>query len=202
MVTDGLTPLTFLLFAGLVFGSVVVLGGALVALLLKQPLWVRRLLWLEGAGLAAYTLLYLLASLISHNRTLDLGQEKHICEVDCHVAYSVVGVKTQGARYTVTVKVCFDQTTISARRGMGPLTPNSRYVAVVDGRGRRYEAPTDGLRRPLVPGESYTTDLVFDVPANAGQVRLILRNADPESAFMIGHENSFWHGRITFQLPG
>src|SRR5207247_8964202 len=65
MVTDGLTPLTFLLFVGLALGSVVVLGGALVALALKQPLWARRLGWLEGAGLACYALLYLLAALTS-----------------------------------------------------------------------------------------------------------------------------------------
>jgi len=90
MVTDGLTPLTFLLFAGLVFGSVVVLGGALVALAMKQPLWVQRLLGLEAVGLAAYAVIYLVASLISHNRTLDLGQEKHICEIDCHLAYEVI----------------------------------------------------------------------------------------------------------------
>src|SRR5206468_3735272 len=49
VVTDGLTPLTLLLFLGLVLGSIVALGGALVALILKQPLWTRRLLWLEAA---------------------------------------------------------------------------------------------------------------------------------------------------------
>ena len=93
MVTDGLTPLTLLLFLGLVLGSIVALGGALVALILKQPLWTRRLLWLEAAGLAVYAALYLLASLTSHDRTLDLAQEKHICEVDCHLAYEVIGVR-------------------------------------------------------------------------------------------------------------
>ena len=210
MVTDGLTPLTFLLFAGLVFGSVVVLGGALVALLLKQPLWVRRLLWLEGAGLAAYTLLYLLASLISHNRTLDLGQEKHICEVDCHLAYEVVGVrpaKTWGDReaagmfYIVTVRVRFDSATISSRRPRdASLTPNHRVVAILDGQGHRYPASADALRRPLIPGEEYTTQFVIDVPATATGLRLVLANGDWETRFMIGHENAWLHGQTTFRL--
>jgi len=210
VVTDGLTPLTFLLFAGLVFGSVVVLGGALVALLLKQPLWVRRLLWLEGAGLAAYAVLYLLASLTSHSRTLDLGQEKHICEVDCHLAYEVVGVrpaKTWGDReaagmfYIVTVRVRFDSATISARRPRNvSLTPNGRSVAIVDGQGRRYPGSAEALRRALVPGESYTTQFVIDVPATATGLRLVLANGDWETRFMIGHENGWLHGTTTFRL--
>ena len=113
MVTDGLTPLTFLLFVGLALGSVVVLGGALVALALKQPLWARRLGWLEGAGLACYALLYLLAALTSHDRALGLGEEKHICEVDCHLAYAVTNVRRAGDSLVVTVSVRFDSLTIS-----------------------------------------------------------------------------------------
>lgn len=33
-------------------------------------------------------------------------------------------------------------------------------------------------------------------------LRLILRNADPETPFIIGHENSVLHGKTTFRLPG
>ena len=210
MVTDGLTPLTFLLFAGLVFGSVVVLGGALVAFLLKQPLWVRRLLWLEGAGLAAYAVLYLLASLTSHNRTLDLGQEKHICEVDCHLAYEVVGVRpaktwegreAHGQFWVVTVQVRFDSATISARRPRDvSLTPNGRSVAIVDGQGRRYPGSAEALRRALVPGESYTTQFVIDVPTTAAGLRFVLASGDWETRLMIGHENSWLHGKTTFRM--
>jgi hypothetical protein len=36
----------------------------------------------------------------------------------------------------------------------------------------------------------------------ATDLRLILRNADPETALIIGHENSLFHRRTTFQLPG
>src|SRR5437879_12084253 len=120
MVTDGLTPLTFLLFVGLALGSVVVLGSALVALALKHPPWARRLGWLEGAGLACYALLYLLASLTSHDRALGLGEEKHICEVDCHLAYAVPTVRRAGASLAVTARRRSDSRTQSEQRPRAP----------------------------------------------------------------------------------
>ncbi|HEX4628670.1 MAG TPA: hypothetical protein VH137_07760, partial [Gemmatimonadales bacterium] len=108
---------------------------------------------------------------------------------------------SRGTHYVVTVKVRFDKTTISPQRGMAPLTPNSRFVAIVDGQGRRYAAIGDGLRRALVPGESYTTDLLFDQPpTDTSNLRLMLASGDVETPFLIGHENSFFHGKTTFRL--
>ncbi len=209
MTTDGLNPLNFLLFIGLVLG-----GGAaallfVFSLVLKRPDVARLIAKLTLGGVGAYATLFLVAALASKDRVLGPNEEKHICEVDCHLAYSVVGTKTakildsrtaQGIFHIVTVKVRFDETTISRHRGMGPLTPNSRYVAIVDGRGRRYEAPTNALKRQLIPGESYTTDLVFDLPPDATNLRLILASHDIETPFLIGHENSFFHGKTTFWL--
>jgi hypothetical protein len=143
---------------------------------------------------------------LSRSRVLAPGEEKHICEIDCHLAYSVVSSKAESlptgqVRQTVTVKVRFDEATISARRPRtAPLNPNSRYVALVDAQGHQYPGSTDGLRRPLIPGESYTTDLVFEIPAGAEGVRLVLRNNDAETTFIIGHENSLLHGTTTFAL--
>jgi hypothetical protein len=51
------------------------------------------------------------------------------------------------------------------------------------------------------PGESYATDLVFDVPAGARGPQLILRSDDVETPFLIGHENSLLHGKTMFALP-
>jgi len=200
MITDGLNPITFLAFVGLVLGVGAAALLGVLSLALRRRDVAKLIAGLALGGVGLYLGLLLIAALTSTDRVLAVGDEKHICEVDCHLAYSVVGVKTQGARYTVTVKVRFDETTISGHRGMGPLTPNSRYVAVVDVRGRRYEAPTDGLRRPLVPGESYTTDLVFDVAPDAHDLRLVLRNDDPETRLVIGHENSFLHAKTIFRL--
>jgi hypothetical protein len=208
MITDGLNPFTVLLFVGAVLAGAILIVVYVVARVTKREPFARITLrtLLGGAGL--YLLLFLGASLFSHNRVLAVGQEKHICEIDCHLAYAVAATKSEPlpsglVRHTVTVKVRFDEETISSRRPRdATLSPNSRYVALVDDAGHQYPGSTDGLKRKLIPGESYTTDIVFDVPADAKGLRLVLRNDDPESTFIIGHENSLFHGRTTFRLPG
>jgi len=206
MVTDGLNPVGVLAFVG-----AVLCGGALavayvVALITGRTSLAKAALVVAAVGAGAYALLFGIASVTSRNRVLAPGEEKHICEVDCHLAYSVAGVKTEtlpsgAARYTVTVKVRFDEATISPRRPKdASLSPNSRFVALVDAAGNLYPGSTEGLKRRLIPGESYTTDIAFEVPTAAQRVRLILRNDDFETHFIIGHENSFLHGKTTFAL--
>jgi len=206
MTTDGLNPLTVLLFVGAVLaGSALIILHVFARATKREPMARITLRVLLG-GLGAYVLLFLGSSLTSRSHVLAPGKEKHICEIDCHLAYSVAGTKAEAlpdgrVRQTVIVKVRFDEETISARRSRtATLTPNRRYVALLDGQGNRYEGSTDGLRRALAPGESYTTDIVFDVPADAQNLRLILRNNDAETAFIIGHENSLLHGKTTFAL--
>jgi len=206
MITDGLNPFAVLAFIGAVLGT----GALAVAYVLarvagRAPL-AKLTLIVGGAGAGAYLLLFAIFSIASRDRVLAPGEEKHICEIDCHLAYSVAGVKTEavpsgGERYTVTVKVRFDEATISSARPKdAPLSPNSRYVALVDAAGKAYPGPTEGLKRRLIPGESYTTDIVFDVSAGAKDLRLVLRNNDFETAFIIGHENSPLHGKTTFAV--
>jgi hypothetical protein len=109
----------------------------------------------------------------------------------------------------VRVKTWFDEKTISAHRGNGPLTPNRRKVWLVDDTGRKFAPSPEGesalarmsgastpLTQPLRPGESYTTDLVFDVPKNAQGLRLLITEDDPETRLVIGHENSLLHKKI------
>ena len=206
MITDGLNPIAVLLFVGAALAGAFLVILYIILRVIKQDRFARITLrtLLGGAGL--YLLLFLGSSVLSHNRVLAPGEEKHICEIDCHLAYSVVGAKSEPlptgqVRQTVTVKVRFDEETISARRPRdATLTPNSRYVALVDAQGHRYPGSTDGLRRALIPGESYTTDLVFEVAAAAQDLHLVLRNNDAETTFIIGHENSLLHGKTTFAL--
>src|SRR5205085_12166352 len=123
VITDGLTPLTFLLLVGVVLGGA---GAGLLgvfALMLRRGDVAKLLAALAFGGVDLYVALLLIAGGTSKDRVLALGQEKHICEVDCHLAYSVVGVETGGTRCTVTVKVRFDETTLSPHLGMAPLTP-------------------------------------------------------------------------------
>ena len=206
MITDGLNPITVLLFVGAVLaGAALVVLYAIARVIKREPL-ARVTLRVLLCGVGLYLLLFLGASMFSHSRVLAVGEEKHICEIDCHLAYAVAATKSESlpggmVRHTVTVKVRFDEQTISSRRPRdATLTPNSRYVALIDEAGHRYAGSTDGLKRKLIPGESYTTDIVFEVPADAKGLRLVLRNNDPETAFIIGHENSLLHGKTIFAL--
>ena len=158
-------------------------------------------------------------------RTLEPGERKYFCEIDCHLAYSVTGVSTarslgRGARaataagtfYVVTVSTWFDPRTISSHRPLvAPLTPNPRRVVLVDERGRAYppssagqralDHPSVPLTRELLPSGSYETRLVFDLPAEARSPRLLLTDADPISALLIGHESGPLHRKVFFALP-
>src|SRR6266705_6356637 len=206
MITDGLNPFTVLLFVGAVLAAATLIVLYIVARVTKREPLARITLRALLGGFGLYLLLFLGVSVFSHSRVLAVGEEKHICEIDCHLAYAVAATKSESlangmVRQTVTVKVRFDEETISSRRPRdATLTPNSRYVALVDDAGHQYPGSTDGLKRKLIPGESYTTDIVFDVPADAKGLRLVLRNNDPESTFIIGHENSLLHGKTTFAL--
>lgn len=211
MITDSLGAVSFGLFLLAVLGTLALGAALLLALLLKKTAWVRWIAWVEVAGLALYAVLYVGSSLTSTTRELPPGAEKHICEVDCHFAYAVAGLDTthvyrgqtaRGTFYVVAVRVRFDSSTIAPWRPRDlPLTPNGRTVALLDGRGRRYAAGmADSLKRALIPGESFTTHLVFDVPRDAAHLRLELASSDWPTWLMIGHENAFLHGKLLFRL--
>jgi hypothetical protein len=51
---------------------------------------------------------------------------------------------------------------------------------------------------PLRPGESYSTDFVFEVPKDAQGLRLLITEDCSETHFVIGHENSLLHRKIYF----
>jgi hypothetical protein len=181
------------------------------------------------AGLGLYLALLLAFSFISREKALAFGEEKHFCEIDCHLAYSVTNVRktktlgsapdeaiAEGIFYVVSVRTRFDEMTISPTRGNGLLMPNSRVVTILDEQGNSYSPSTKGQRAlegsqagggggtpldtPLRPGESYTTEMVFDLPANIKNPELLIREGEFVTHFIIGHENSFWHKRTKFRL--
>jgi hypothetical protein len=178
------------------------------------------------AGFAIYAGALTAFSLSSRERVLARGEEKHFCELDCHLAYSVLNVrkaKTLGVApeqataggifYVVTVKTRFDEKTVSPRRGDAPLTPNSRVASILDAHGNQFEISIEGQRAlassegagmplttPLRPGEVYTTDLVFDLPEDAADPRLLIKEGEMVTHFIIGHENSPLHKKTEFSL--
>ena len=217
-------------------GAVALLGTGFLffvsALVLVQSLIVRKhgrakfvvlvMLLIAGAYLAAI----LIFSLASHEKVLARGDEKHFCEIDCHLAYSVANTRqsktlgnspnqttAQGVYTIVTIKTRFDETTISPRRGDGLLYPNSRSLTLVDDRGNKYSPSSEGQRAlettqssgtplttPLRPGESYTTEVVFDLPADTKASSLLINEGETLTRLVIGHENSPLHHKTRFQL--
>jgi hypothetical protein len=53
---------------------------------------------------------------------------------------------------------------------------------------------------PLRPGESYSTTLVFDLPADISNPTLLIREGEFVTHLVIGHENSFLHKKTWFQI--
>ncbi len=223
-------PLVVLTF----LGSALVLGVAVLAALFGVFRKRRRLelggLAVVAVLVSVYTLVLLGVSLTSHEKTLARGEWKYFCEIDCHIAYSVEDVteakalgpeaqqtSANGSFFIVRLKTWFDPRTISAHRGNGLLAPNPRRVVLVDDRGREFSPSAEGqaalekwrgntppLSQSLRPGESYSTDLVFDLPADALHPRLFITNDDSVTHILIGHENAPLHPRIYLGLipPG
>jgi hypothetical protein len=184
------------------------------------------------AGGSAFTIamgyLLLLAgvSSASSEKILPTGSWKYFCEIDCHIAYSLIGAETasalgpemqqisaHGKFIIVRVKTWFDKSTISSQRGNGPLTPNRRKIVLLDDTRRsfppavgsqavllRFGSISAPLTQALRPGESYTSDFLFDVPKDARGLRLLITEDDPESRLVIGHENSLLHKKIYFAV--
>ena len=164
----------------------------------------------------AYFAVMLIFSLLSHDKLLARGEEKHFCELDCHLAYSIIntaqsktigdnpGPATAQGQFTiVTIQTRFDETTISSQRGNGLLYPNSRALTLIDERGNRYgPAAQRGtpLTAPLRPAASYTTEVAFDLPENVRAAALFINEDGWETHLIVGHENSPLHGKTSFQL--
>ena len=183
-----------------------------------------------GAGAigGVYVVLLLGASLLSSEQVLDQGEPKYFCEIDCHITYSVEYVTTtrilgsgstqaaaEGQFYVVVVRTWFDPETTSAGRGDAPLNPNPRGVRVIDDRGRHFRTSLEGMKalegpagqsvplwQGLRPGDSYETTLVFDLPHDAENPRLLLADTEPLTLLFVGHENSLLHKKVYFSLDG
>jgi hypothetical protein len=219
-------PLVVLFFLGAIF----LMGVSFLVLLCGA---VRRSAFLTRLGggamlaiAAGYFILLTGVSFASSEEVLPAGSWKYFCEIDCHIAYSLIGAQTtdalgpelqqisaHGKFVVLRVKTWFDERTISAHRGNGSLTPNSRRILLVDDAGRRFALSPEGqaavgrpmrnsapLTQPLRPGESYFTDFVFDVARDARKLRLLIAEDDPETRLVIGHENSLLHKKIYFAV--
>ncbi len=220
-------PLVMLAFLSTGFLLFVAAVVVLHAFALRSHERARKVLAAAVFIAGAYLGVLLAASLGSRETVLGPGENKYFCEMDCHEAYSVVGVENaktlgtppnqrtaQGTYYVVTLKVWFDENTISARRAREiPLHPNPRTVVVMSENGERYGISWAGqqaleqnqgkrfsLCETLWVGQSYTTQVVFDLPSGVRNPRLYITTEPWLTRWLIGHENSFLHKKVLFRL--
>jgi hypothetical protein len=221
---QGNAVLGVLAFLGFGFAEFLALVTAVVLFARRRRRAARRILAGAVVGAGLYAAALLAFSLTSRDQVAERGEEKYFCEVDCHLAYSVVDVRVsksvgsassrKGFYRIVTLKVRFDPETTSVHRPQDmTLTPNPRSVRVVDASGAIYrpdpageraletvEGPSIPLTRSLLPGESYVTRLVFDLPAKAREPRLLITESDWITRALIGHENSPLHRKTSFRV--
>lgn len=178
----------------------------------------RGLMLVVGGG---YLGSLLTVSLTSRERVLSRGSDLHFCGfyLDCHMAVAVDSVvrtaaigtaKANGEFYVVRLRVSSDA--IRATLQMG----NPEY-RVLDAAGRRYARSADGERgfsaatgakpalvQPVPAGGAYPTTVVFDLPADIREPRLLVRDVGgPDlllEGLLIGDEDSFLHKPTTLAL--
>jgi len=173
---------------------------------------------------AAYALVLVGLGLASRDRTVAPGGQKYFCEVDCHIACSVIDVAspatlggqspTSGRFVVVTLRVHFDRASIGPNRGDSPLQQSPRALTLVDAAGNAYPpsgaaaqalAAEHGEQKPLTlplrPGESYLSDVAFDVPASASGLRLLVVEAEWPPRLLWGHETAPLHAKTYLALP-
>jgi hypothetical protein len=202
-------PLAVTGFLAASLGLFAALAAVLIFWFARKPGLARVTAFATGVGVVIYFALLLGFAASSQETLLSRGQEKYFCEIDCHLAYSVVDVKThdQGPvrDYVITLRTRFDETTTSPNRPKdAPLTPSPRELGLIDSAGRQYPVMAvtgTPLITPLTPASSYTTQLEFKVPPDARGLRLLIETV-PEwpDRFVIGDENSLGHKKTFLVL--
>jgi hypothetical protein len=199
-------PLAVVGFLAATGAFFVALASVLIFWFARKPRFARSAALTAGVCAVVYFVLLFGFSAGSHETVLAHGQEKYFCEIDCHLAYSVLDAKVHpDGRLVITLRTRFDETTTSPSRPKdAPLTPSPREVRLIDSAGRTY-APvaTAGtpLLTPLKPADSYTTQLEFKLPQDATGLRLLI-NTIPQwpDRVVIGDENSWFHKKTYFAL--
>jgi hypothetical protein len=152
-----------------------------------------------GIGASVYFGIVVLASLFWPRRVLNVGDPQ--CFDDWCIAAENVSRKPAQARisYIVTLRVSSRARRISQRE-------NGVVVYLTDDQGRRYDPIPDEsavlLNVLLRPQESIAAARVFEVPADAHEVGLVITHEGgfPIGWFIIGYETWF-HKPTIIRLP-
>lgn len=221
--TPRFAHLTILFFLGSAFLVVSSVVAAMIAKIARAKTFAKFAAVVAGMIPVGYAVVLLGVGAVTRGQTLPAGGWKYFCEADCHIAYQVdsmqeaatlgaaaAPVTARGRFVVVGLKTWFDEKTIAPFRGNGALWPNPRAVSLLDDVGHRYTPLRDvpggvgqestPLSTPLRPGQSYVTVLIFDVPREAANLKLLVSDSDPVSHLLVDHENSPLHGKIFLAL--
>jgi hypothetical protein len=202
-------PLAVMGFLAASLGTFAAIAAVVIFWFARKPRLARVAGFAICGGMVVYLALLLGFSAGSHETLLGRGQEKYFCEIDCHLAYSVLDVKSRGEGpvddYIVTLRTRFDETTTSPNRPKdAPLTPSPREVLLLDDAGHRYEVVSSAgtsLMTPLTPASLYTTQLEFKIPKDTRGLRLLIETVPGwPDRLVIGDENSLGHKKTYFAL--
>lgn len=199
------------------------IGVAVIAALLRgRPLRVGRLALVAAAWIVLYLGALVTVSLRSAEQVLGWDADKRFCGfyLDCHRQVGVAAVEVldtlaearpEGRWHVVTLRIGSDAR-MARLRFYEPRvvvrTDGGRRVFTRSPAGEAALARLRGPQRPLTdelaPGGSYTTTVVFDLPADAGDPRLDVTDLPlPDRVvefILIGDEDSFLHARTTIRL--
>ena len=198
--------------------------GLLVAGVLLAIAWLNDSSWLKKfvlGGMAIwfgfYLIVLLATSFNSEEKVLGLNEPKEFCGfyLDCHMYAAVTGVrraktigdrKAKGEFYIVNVNIFSN----AAKATLALLTVDAHAI---DSNGNAYirnelaEAelgPQPEFETKVGPEESFDKEIVFDLPVDVQTPRLDIREGygidHLIEAFLIGDEDSIFHGRNYFVL--
>ena len=202
------------------------IGGAVAlaaALLLRQHRVALVILGVAALWALTYGAVLFTTSWVSRDRLLSVGEAKAFCGLylDCHLHARVVGVHaaavvgSPGSEVRARGRFLVVRLRIESNAKRVTLGPDFLQAVVVDGRGREFlrdrmaerallggDAPP--LDQRVAPGQGYERTLVFDVPADARDPRLQVSEGHPiqrfVELFLIGDEDSLFHGAVLFRL--
>jgi hypothetical protein len=174
----------------------------------------RIAVWL-GAFLAVYMGTVVSVSIMTPQRVLGMGEDRCfddwcLAADQCSLAHTIgqgmAAVSSHGVFHVVNLRV-------SSRAGRISQSAPDAWVYLVDSQGKKYNPSPEGqgaydaahgvskaLGAMLGPGENFSTTRVFDLPADARDVGLVVVHGEGPGWCIIGDSQSLLHKRTVIRL--
>ncbi|MGD0366150.1 MAG: hypothetical protein ABSA94_01735 [Acidobacteriaceae bacterium] len=189
-----------LLFILLFLASAVVVVSLLVLLVRGRGSAAKRLFWIFAGTWVAYLAIVFVSAAATPQRIVPMSQDQCFDEMCFAVAQAQTAsqlgppsdpVTARGIFYVVTVRVTsHSRGRTQSEGGLHALLWNSGTYYQVSARGQNaWQAThpaTPALTARLHPGETVLSDQVFEVPATASSLGLVLSHGFTPAYFVIG----------------